>query len=204
MTRPATPTTRCKLIVIGASWGGVHAVGEILTGLPADFDVPVLVVQHRAEDVGDLLTPILDRACALPVREAEDGQRIAGGGVRVAPPGHHVLVAADHLTLSTEAQVRFSRPSIDVALESAAEALGPALVGVVLTGDNDDGAAGLAEVRRRGGTAVVQDPATAVRPRMPAAALAAARPQVVAGLGDIAGVLVCLAGPPKTGRATQA
>lgn len=195
--------TRCALIILGASWGGLKAVGEILTGLPGDFDVPVLVVQHRAENAGDLLTPILDRACALRVREVEDKQPIAGAGVRVAPPGYHVLVEADHFALSTEAQVRFSRPSIDVALESAADALGPALVGVVLTGNNDDGAAGLAAVRHRGGTAIVQDPATAVRPRMPAAALAAAHPQVVAGLGEIAGVLVRLAGPPagdKAGR----
>src|SRR3954447_10202099 len=161
--------TGCELIVIGASWGGLHAVGEILAGLPADFRVTVLVVQHRAEDAQDLLAGLLDRRGPLPVREVEDKAPLLGPGVLVAPQGYHVLVERDHFALSTEAQVRFSRPSIDVALETAADALGPAVVGVVLTGANDDGAVGLAAVRRRGGVAVVQDPDSAERSAMPAA-----------------------------------
>src|ERR671932_2399784 len=183
-----------ELIVIGASWGGLGAVGEILSGLPERFPVPVLVVQHRAEDAGNLLAGLLNRAGPLPVAEADDKAPLPWHGVLVAPPGYHVLVERDHLALSTEAQVRFSRPSIDVALETAADALGAGVVGVVLTGDNDDGAEGLAAVRRRGGVAIVQDPATAERPTMPEAARAAASPQVVAGLGDIADLLVRLAG----------
>src|SRR3954469_14617873 len=173
-----------KLIVIGASWGGLHAVGEILAGLPADFGVTVLVVQHRAEDAEDLLAGLLDRRGPLAVREVEDKQPIRGAGVLVAPSGYHVLVERDHFELSTEAQVRFSRPSIDVALETAADALGAAVVGIVLTGANDDGAEGLAAAGARGGVAIVQDPDSAEQPTMPAAALAAARPQVVAELAD--------------------
>src|SRR3954452_25429391 len=120
-----------KLIVIGASWGGLHAVGEMLAGLPADFAVTVLVVQHRAEDAEDLLAGLLDRRGPLTVREVEDKQPLAGAGVRVAPSCYHVLVEGDHFELSTDARVRFSRPSIDVALETAADALGPELIGVV-------------------------------------------------------------------------
>jgi two-component system, chemotaxis family, protein-glutamate methylesterase/glutaminase len=185
--------TRCQLVIVGASWGGLQAVMTILRSLPADFPVPVLVVLHRSEDAGDGLAPLLDRAGALPAREVEDKLPLDSRGVLVAPAGYHVLVEPDHLALSTDAQVRFSRPSIDVALETAADALGPAAVGVVLTGNNEDGAAGLARVRRRGGIAVVQDPATAERPTMPAAARAAARPQVIAELSEIPGLLVRLA-----------
>src|SRR3954447_13848762 len=182
-----------QLIVIGASWGGLDAVGQILSGLPERFPAPVLVVQHRAEDAADLLAALLDRAGPLPVAEAEDKAPLPWHGVLVAPPGYHVLVERDHLALSTEAQVRFSRPSIDVALETAADALGAGVTGVVLTGDNDDGAEGLAAVRRAGGTAIVQDPETALRPTMPEAARAAAHPQVVAELSEIAPLLTRLA-----------
>jgi len=166
--------------------------------------VPVLVVQHRAEDAGDLLAGLLGRAGPLPVREVEDKEPLTHAGVLVAPCGYHVLVERDHFALSTEAQVRFNRPSIDVALETAADALGPALIGVVLTGANDDGAAGLAAVRRRGGVAIVQDPQTATHPTMPTAARAAAYPQVVAELSEIAPLLARLvAAPPDDGMPTR-
>src|ERR1700754_4730502 len=142
-----SPREPCRLIVLGASWGGLHAVGEILACLPGDFRPTVLVVQHRAADSEDLLAGLLNRRGPLPVREVEDKDALRGAGVLVAPAGYHVLVEPDHFALSTEEAVHFSRPSIDVTLESAADALGPALVGVVLTGANADGAAGLAAVR---------------------------------------------------------
>jgi two-component system chemotaxis response regulator CheB len=186
--------TARQLIVVGASWGGLHAVGEILAGLPGDFGVTVLVVQHRAEEGEDLLTGLLDRRGPLPVREVEDKDPLHSGGVLVAPAGYHVLVEPDHFALSTEAVVRFSRPSIDVTLETAADALGSGVIGVVLTGANDDGAAGLAAVRRRGGFAIVQNPETAMVPTMPAAARSSAAPQAVAELSEIAPLLVRLVG----------
>jgi two-component system chemotaxis response regulator CheB len=120
--------------------------------------------------------------------------------VLVAPAGYHALVEPGHVELSTEAMVRFSRPSIDVSLETAAQAYGARTVGVVLTGANDDGARGLAEVRRRGGTAIVQDPAQADSRTMPDAAIAAAAPQYVLALADIAQRLAALAGQPETAR----
>jgi two-component system chemotaxis response regulator CheB len=141
------------------------------------------------------LPQILDRAGPLEVVGAEDKMPLVGGRVYVAPPGYHALVEPGHIALSTEAAVRFSRPSIDVALESAAATFGTGVIGVVLTGDNEDGAAGLAEVRRRGGIAIVQIPETSERPTMPAAARAAAQPQAVADLSQIAALLVGLVRP---------
>lgn len=182
--------TRCRLIVIGASWGGLHAVGEVLAGLPADFEPTVLVVQHRADDSDGLLATLLSRHSVLPVREVEDKDPLEGAGVLLAPAGYHVLVEPDHFELSTEAAVHFSRPSIDVTFESAADALGPALVGVVLTGANDDGAAGLASVLRRGGHTIVQNPDTALASAMPSAARVSA--EIVAELADIAPLLIKL------------
>jgi two-component system, chemotaxis family, protein-glutamate methylesterase/glutaminase len=183
---------KVELVIIGASWGGLHAVGVVLSGLPEDFPAPVLVVQHRAEDAEDILAGLLDRRGPLTVIDADDKSELVPGCIRVAPPGYHVLVERGHVELSTEASVAFSRPSIDVALETAAEAYGPGLVGVVLTGANDDGAHGLAQVRRRGGMAIVQDPASAERRTMPDAAIAAADPQVVSALEEIAPLLVRL------------
>src|SRR5690349_8211824 len=183
--------TGYRLIVIGASWGGLHAVGDVLAGLPADFGPTVLIVQHRAEDSDGLLATLLGRRGPLRVREVEDKDPLVGAGVLLAPAGYHVLVEPDHFELSTEAAVHFSRPSIDVTLQSAAAALGPALVGVILTGANDDGAAGLEAVRARGGYAIVQNPATAAASAMPAAARRSA--SVVLELPEIAPLLTTLA-----------
>ena len=183
----------CDLVIIGASWGGLRAISEILGGLPEDFPAPVVVVQHRQPGQEDLLSGLLDRQGPLTVTEAEDKSKLQPGCVHVAPSGYHVLVEPGHLELTTEAEVRFSRPSIDVAMESAAHAYGDRAIGVVLTGANDDGAAGLAEIRRLGGVAVAQDPETAERSVMPAAAIEAAHPQHVVQLGEIAPLLVQLA-----------
>ena len=185
--------TDCDLVIIGASWGGLHAVSEILAGLPEDFPAPVVIVQHRQEGAENLLPGLLDRQGPLKVREAEDKTQLSAGCVHVAPPGYHVLVEKGHLELSTEGQVSFSRPSIDVAMETAAHAYGDRAIGVVLTGANEDGAAGLAEIRRLGGVAVAQDPDTAEKSTMPAAAIAAASPQHVRPLDEIAPLLVRLA-----------
>jgi two-component system chemotaxis response regulator CheB len=184
--------SRHHLVIIGASWGGLQAVGEVLFGLPASFCVPVLVVQHRSEDARGVLTELLDRAGPLPVVEAEDKMPLQPGRVHLAPAGYHVLVERGHLALSCDERVRHSRPSIDVALESGAQAYGSGLIGVVLTGANEDGAAGLAAVRRRGGIGIVQDPGSSERAAMPAAAVAIARPQAVLPLHEIAPLLAQL------------
>jgi two-component system, chemotaxis family, protein-glutamate methylesterase/glutaminase len=161
-----------ELIVIGASWGGLHAVGEVLAALPPDFDVPVVVAQHRRDEGGGLASLLASRT-RLRVEDAEDKQPIERGRIYLAPPDYHLLVQRGWLSLSTEEHVHHARPSIDVLFDSAAEAYGEWVIGVILTGANEDGAAGLARVKELGGVAVVQDPATAERREMPAAALAA-------------------------------
>lgn len=178
------------LVVMGASLGGLRALECVLGALPADFGWPVLIVQHRADDRSAVLHALLDDRCALEVCEAEDKSPLRPGCVLVAPAGYHALVEGEHVELSTEAQVRHSRPSIDVTFESAARAFGPYAVGVVLTGANDDGARGLAEISRRGGMAIVQDPETAEGRAMPEAAIRAVGPVDVLAPGAIGARLV--------------
>ncbi len=162
----------CRIIVVGSSWGGVTALAHLLEGLPGNLGVPVVVAQHR-RDAPSVLARLLEHQTGWTVRDAADKDALLPGTIYLAPAGYHLLVERPgHLSLSTEGPVRFARPSIDVLFESAAVAYLSGVVGVVLTGTNDDGAAGLAAIVARGGQAVVQDPASAERPGMPRAALA--------------------------------
>lgn len=162
-----------ELVVIGASLGGLRAVRAVLSALPADFRLPLALVQHRSADAGDELVFVLREACALPVREAVDKDAIEPGTVFVAPPGYHLLVEGGHFALSVEAPVWNARPSIDVLFGTAAEAYGRRLIGVVLTGTGEDGARGLAAVAGHGGAALVESPETAYAAQMPQAAAGA-------------------------------
>jgi two-component system chemotaxis response regulator CheB len=187
-----------ELVVIGASWGGLDALGHLLDLLPAHFGCPVVLVQHRAPAPSTLAT-LLGRHTAWRVSEADDNTRIEPSTLYLAPPGHHLLVEPGRLSLSVEEPVAHSRPSIDVALCSAADAYADHLVGIILTGANADGAAGLAAVAHRGGIAIVQDPDTAEQPAMPRAALRAVPDAEVLDLGGIArrlGDLCSAGGPP--------
>lgn len=186
---------RYRIVVVGASLGGLRALSALLHGLPAGFGLPVVVVQHRAPG-NDGLAAFLQGYSALAVVEAEDKHHLAPGGVYLAPPDYHLLVDSVQLVLSTDAPVSFARPSIDVLFESAADAHGRGAVGVILTGASDDGAAGLARIRRRGGLGIVQDPEEAACAVMPRAALAAAGADRVLPLAAIAQALVSLAGEP--------
>ena len=182
------------IIAIGASWGGVQAIGILLRGLPGDLPVPIVIAQHRGEDSPSHLAEALGRRSAISVAEAVDKAVMHPGHAYLAPPGYHLLVDRGSLSLSTDDEVRFSRPSIDVMFESVADAYGEDAVGVILTGASDDGAAGLARIRRRGGVTVVQEPATAERRTMPEAALARAHVHRVLALDDIAPFLVKVCG----------
>jgi two-component system chemotaxis response regulator CheB len=189
------------LVAVGASWGGLDALRVLLRGLPRDLDAAVVVAQHRApESHPTALRDLLGAVTLLGVLDAEDKQPLERGVVFLAPPDYHLLVEEGHLALSTEGAVSFSRPSADVLLESAADALRERCVGVVLTGANDDGARGLARVVELGGVAIVQDPATAERPEMPRAALRAVSAAQVLQLDEIADALVALCG--RTTRVT--
>jgi len=186
-----------RVVVIGASWGGLNALTAIVSRLARDFVTPVVMVQHRAKESDGLLADLLQDHTHLRVGEVEDKQPIAPSHVYIAPPDYHLLLDDGHFSLSTEAAVRFSRPSIDVTLMSAADAYGDRAVGVVLTGANDDGARGLRHLVERGGYAIVQHPDTAEVRTMPAAAWRAIqdappRQWEVAPLADIADRLTAL------------
>lgn len=180
---------RLALLAVGCSWGGLAATSRLLEALPGAFDLPTVIVQHRSE-APSALVELLARHTTRPVTEPDDKDRVLENHVYVAPPGYHLLVDRHGFSLTTEGPVRHSRPSIDVLFESAAEAYGPALAAVVLTGANGDGARGLARVAAAGGLALVQDPATAERAAMPSAALAAVPTAVVGGIEELARTLV--------------
>jgi two-component system, chemotaxis family, protein-glutamate methylesterase/glutaminase len=186
-----------ELIVIGASWGGLHAVGEILAALPEDTDAAVVIAQHRrADTVEGGLAGLLRLRTGLPVADVDDKAPIERGRVYLAPPDYHLLIQNGYFSLSKDAHVHYARPSIDVLFESAADAYRDRVIGVILTGANADGAQGLAEVKRRGGVAVVQDPGTAERREMPSAALAATAADAVLPLAEIGPFLYGLVCPP--------
>lgn len=162
-----------ELIVIGVSLGGLTALRKVLGALPKDFPIAVAVVKHRQCDADDTLVDLLQNITVLPVAEAEDKDPVRPGHIYLAPPDYHLLVEKGHFALSTEAPVWYARPSIDVLFESAADAYRKRVVGVILTGNNQDGAQGLAAIQRKGGLTVVQDPQTAEARAMPEAAIAA-------------------------------
>ena len=163
-----------KAIAIGASAGAVQALLVILPALPASFSLPVFVVVHVPSDRDNALVSLLQARCRVTVKEAEDKEPIVGGTVYFAPADYHLLVeAGGGLALSADEPVNYSRPSIDVLFESAADVYGDGLLGVILTGANHDGAGGLAAVLDAGGAGIVQDPADAYSTAMPEAALEA-------------------------------
>jgi two-component system chemotaxis response regulator CheB len=179
-----------SVVAIGTSWGGLAALTRLLGGLPADFAIPVVVVQHRSNDSERLLSQLLQDATDLRVCEIEDKDELTPGTVHLAPANYHVLIEEGYLSLTVEEPVRFSRPSIDVMLASAADTYRSAAIGVVLTGANEDGARGLAHIVKRGGRALVQDPKTAEIPIMPEAAIRAVPTAEVLPLNKVVSRLI--------------
>ncbi len=180
---------RFRLIAVGASAGGFAAVCRIVGMLPAGFAIPIAVVLHRSKDSNGL-AGILQSCSSLRVLEVEDKQPLEEGTIYIAPPDYHLLIDDDTFALSTEERVLYSRPSIDVFFESAADAFGAGVIGVVLTGANTDGSRGLAHIVARGGQALIQDPATAEVANMPAGAKEAVPRARVLGLDDLAQRLI--------------
>jgi two-component system chemotaxis response regulator CheB len=184
-----------ELVVLGASWGGLDAIGRVLAELPREFPVPVVVVQHRSRHSrGGTLEAMLSMDGGLPVHEVDDKDAIAPGSAYLAPADYHLIVERGSFALSVDERVQHSRPSIDVTLETAADAYGSGVIGVVLTGANEDGAAGLQAVMQRGGVTVAQDPASAAKPTMPQAAIDAGGVQRVLPLEKIAPFLIAACG----------
>lgn len=167
-------TRRIEAIVVGASAGALQALTTVLAPLPAAFMVPIIIVVHLPAGKKSLLAELIQAKCRLSVREVEDKEEIKPGTIYFAPPDYHLLIESKSaFALSVDEPNLFSRPSIDVLFESAADVFGDALMGVVLTGANSDGALGLLTIEKAGGIAVVQDPATAFADAMPEAALLA-------------------------------
>ena len=184
---------QAELVTVGASWGGLEAISRLLADIRADFRPAIAMVLHRGPELGeDTLTRYLQTRTPLPVAEVGDKLPVEPGHVYVAPADYHTLVEPGFFALSLEAPVHYSRPSIDVLFETAAEAYGEAAVGVLLTGANEDGAAGMAAIKAAGGRTFAQDPATAERPEMPAAAICAGAADHVMGIEEIASELNAL------------
>lgn len=178
---------RVRAVVMGASAGAVEALSVILPALAEDYPLPIIVVVHLPPDKSSIMAKLLQMKCRMNVREVEDKEPIEPATVYIAPPDYHVLIEADgRLSLSSEEPVFFSRPSIDVTFESAADVYGPNLVGVVLTGANSDGAAGLHRIEAAGGITLVQRPDTAFATAMPQAAIVACPTARVLSLNEIA------------------
>lgn len=196
MTSNSEATGR-DIIVIGASAGGVHALCEVVESLPPDLPAAVFVVLHLAPHGRSALPAILGRSACLPASHPTPGEVIEPGRVYVAPPDHHLAIDGGRVLLSRNASENGYRPAIDVLFRTAARAFGPRVVGVVLTGNLDDGTAGLAAIKRCGGVAVVQDPEEADYPSMPESAIANVAVDHVLPLGDIGPLLDRLAREPR-------
>ena len=189
MTASLLPS-QIDAVVMGASAGGVEALAVLLPALPASFRPALLIVQHLPRERPSLLVDIFRRCCAIPVREAEDKEPVEPGTVYFAPPDYHMLVEKSRqIALSTDEPLNYSRPSIDVLFESAADAYGERLLGIILTGANDDGAEGLNAVYRAGGRTVVQQPDSAAVPLMVVSALKRGPADFVLPLNEIAALL---------------
>ncbi|AZL68316.1 MULTISPECIES: chemotaxis protein CheB [Pseudomonas] len=182
-----------RAVVIGASAGGVSALFSVLGALPQGFAIPVICVLHLPDNRHSQLAEVLQRRLHRPVREACDKAQIEAGLIYVAGPRYHLSVEQDlTLSLSQEEPVHFSRPAIDYLFASAADAYGPGLLGILLTGANEDGARGLLQIKQRGGRTVVQDPRDAQVALMPEAALALHRPDHILSLSGIGQLLATL------------
>jgi two-component system chemotaxis response regulator CheB len=195
-------TRDIQAVVIGASAGGIEVLSALLSHLPTGCSVPFMVVMHIPRERPSLLPEVFATRCVLPIREAEDKEPVHPGTVYFAPPDYHLLVdRGPALALSDDEPVHFSRPSIDVLFESAADVYGESLMGMVLTGANRDGASGLAAIARAGGRTIVQEPSSAAAPYLPAAALEEGPVDAVLSLPQLQELFAHMAtGAKKLGR----
>ncbi|NHZ36205.1 chemotaxis protein CheB [Massilia rubra] len=180
-------------VVIGASAGGIDALLRILPALPKDFGFSVTVVLHLPDDRDSRLADVFQQRLAMPVRQADDKMSVAPGTVYFAPPGYHLSVERDFsFSLSQEDPVHFSRPAIDILMESAADAWGKRLAGILLTGASADGAAGMARIAACGGLTVVQDPKDAEIATMPLAAIRLHAPDAILPVPAIGALMTAM------------
>ncbi|MBF0102552.1 MAG: chemotaxis protein CheB [Desulfobacterales bacterium] len=189
-----------KAIVIGVSAGGFNALHQVLPALPKEFPLSVAIVQHRMNTDDNFLIESLNNKCQLWVKEAEDKEPIQSGVVYIAPAGYHLLIESNRIfSLSVDELVNYSRPSIDVLFESAADAYGYELIGIVMTGANYDGKEGIRKIKEKGGLTIVQDPRNAEVATMPLAAISTQAIDYTLPLHDIAPFLIRLSEEERNG-----
>ncbi len=180
------------IAAVGASAGGLKALTEILSGLPSDLPVPVLIVQHLDPRHKSLMAEILQRHCKMKVKEAEHDEPIEQSVVYIAPPNKHMLVSDVKIVLTSSAFVHFTRPSIDLLFESMAGEFQERAIGVILTGTGKDGSMGIKAIKEKGGTTIAQDEETSEHFGMPQAAIATGTVDFVLPLKDIAHAIIAL------------
>ena len=182
-----------KAIVMGVSSGGLTALKNLLPLLPKDFSIPIMIVQHLGVYSESYWIKMLDSISNLHVKEADEKETLQKGCVYIAPPNYHLLVESDNtLSLSTEQKVNFARPSIDVLFDSAAEVYRDKLIGIILTGSNNDGTAGMKKIKENSGLTIVQDPKTAESPFMPLSVINTIKPDYILSLKKTAALLIDL------------
>ena len=180
-----------EAIVIGVSSGGMNALKVMFSLLPKEFNTPIIIVQHISSQSENLWIRLLNDKSNLYIKEADEKESIEQGKVYIAPPNYHLLIERDKtFSLTIDERVNYARPSIDVLFESAAEAYKSKLIGVILTGSNNDGTNGLKRIKEYGGLTIVQDPATAESSYMPASAIAVVQMDYILTLENIIKVLI--------------
>jgi two-component system, chemotaxis family, protein-glutamate methylesterase/glutaminase len=199
--------SRRDLVVIGASAGGVETLRRVVSGLPADLPAAVCVVLHLAPSSPSSLARILQRAGSLSCRQAVDGESLRHGEILVAPPDHHLVIEDYRVRLTSGPRENGHRPAVDALFRSAADERGGRVVGVVLSGSQDDGTAGLATIKAHGGLTIVQDPDEAMYDGMPASAIAHVVVDTVVPSGDIASAIAAMVStddpPPSKAASPQ-
>jgi two-component system, chemotaxis family, protein-glutamate methylesterase/glutaminase len=180
-----------EAIVIGVSSGGLKALKIIFSILPKDFKTPIIIVQHIGPHSDNQWIELLNNRGILCIKEADEKEKIECGKVYIAPANYHLLVETNKtFSLTIEERVNFARPSIDVLFESAAGIYKNKLIGIILTGANNDGTNGMKRIKEYGGLTIVQDPATAESNCMPASVIASIQVDHVLSLEGIARLLV--------------
>jgi len=185
-----------EAIVIGVSSGGMNALKYLFSKLPADYRIPIIIVQHVSARSDNDWIKLLNAKSNLSIKEADEKEKIETGNVYIAPSNYHLMIEKDKtFSLTVDEYVNFARPSIDVLFESAAEAYKKKLIGIVLTGSNNDGTKGIKRIKECGGLAIIQDPKTAESPNMPASAIAAVQPDYILSLEKIVQLLIKITKP---------
>ncbi|MFV8271382.1 chemotaxis protein CheB [Flavobacterium sp. GT2N3] len=184
---------RYEAIVIGISSGGMNLLKIMFSSLPAYFNTPIIIVQHVGANSNSKWIKLLNEKSNLILKEADEKEKIEKGTVYFAPPNYHLLIEKDKtFSLTIDERVNFARPSIDVLFESAAEAYKHTLIGIVLTGSNNDGTQGLKRIKECGGLIIIQDPTTAESPYMPLSALTAVESDHILSIENIIALLIAL------------